>query len=336
MTVSARRTNPDEPSFESVVEKLAHSDAKLSSSEIAVLSHVVLPQERVFFRRRWPEIPVERRASILGRMLELAKDDANLDFSPLYRIMLSDDSTPVRTAAIGGLWETEDPTLVRKFLPMMKSDPNAGVRAAAAQALGKFAMLAEHGKLRPEMGDLIAESLISTPQDTAEDIDIRRRALEAAAYLTRSDVRQAITEAYDSDNPLLRASALFAAGRNLDPSWLETLLDETGSELPELRYEAAVAIGEYEDELGVPSLIRLTADDDAEVRLAAITALGKIGGGEAKGHLKELTCSEDEAVREMAATALEDISQAAAMLSGEIKPVSYGESADDDDETYAG
>ena len=338
MTVSARRTSPEEPSFDSVVEKLAGSDEKLSSSEIAALSHVTLPEERIFFRRRWPEIPTERRASILGRMLELAEDDPNLDFSPLYRIMLSDEAAPVRTAAIGGLWETEDPALIRKFLPMMQSDPDASVRAGAAQALGKFAMLAEYGKLRPEMGDLIAESLISTYQDTAEDMDIRRRALEAAAYLTRSDVRQAITEAYDSDNPLLRASALFAAGRNLDPSWLETLLEETGSELPELRYEAAVAIGEYEDERGVPNLIRLTGDDDAEVRLAAITALGKVGGGEAKSHLEELACSEDEAVREMAAEALKDLAEAVSMLSGEIQPVSYGGPDDNggDDETYAG
>jgi HEAT repeat protein len=336
MTASARRTNPEEPSFESVVEKLAHSDAKLSASEIAVLSRVVLPGERVFFRRRWPEIPVERKASILGRMLELAEDDANLDFSPLYRIMLADETPAVRIAALEGLGESEDPALIRKLIPLMQSDPDAGVRAAAAQALGRFAMLAECSKLRAETGELLAGALLAIYGDSTEEMAVRRRALEAAAYLTRAEVRQAITDAYNSDNPLLRASALFAAGRFLDPSWLELLLEETESDLPELRYEAAVAIGEYEDELGVPSLIRLTSDDDAEVRLAAITALGKIGGREAKAHLEELTASDDEAVREMAATALEDLSQAAAMLSGEIEPVSYGEPADSEDETYAG
>ncbi len=210
--------------------------------------------------------------------------------------MLSDDTAAVRSAAIQGLWENEDPSLIRKLLPIMQSDPVPGVRASAAEALGRFAMLTEYGKLPPETGDLLAENLLAVFNDTAEDTDVRRRALEAAAYLSRSDVREAITEAYDSDDPELRASALFAAGRNLDPSWLETLLDETVSELPELRYEAAVAIGEYEDDRGVPNLIRLTGDDDAEVRLAAITALGKIGGREAKCHLEELTRSDDEAV----------------------------------------
>jgi HEAT repeat protein len=349
MTTPARRTNPGEPSFESVVAKLS-GDERLTSSEIAALS-LAAPEEQAQFRRRWPEILSGRKAHLLGRMLELAEDDANLDFSPLYPIMLSDESAAVRTAAISGLWENEDPTLVRRLLPMMKSDPDAGVRAEAAQALGRFAMLAEEGKLRPETAELLADALLAAYGDTAEATEVRRRALEAAAYLSRSDVRQAITDAYDSDDPLLRASALFAAGRNLDPSWLETLLDETGSELLELRYEAAVAIGEYEDERAVPSLARLTEDDDAEVRLAAITALGKVGGRQAKAHLEELSRSEDEAVREIAAEALEDLSEAAGMLSGEIEPTPFDlsravlsdvegavsmESPEEDEETYAG
>ena len=342
MTAPIRRTNAEEPSFESVVKKLLEEDKKLSSSEIAALS-LAEPRERVLFRRYWPEVPPERKAHLLGRMVELAEDDANLDFSSLYRIMLGDETPVVRTAAIQGLWENEDPTLIRKLLPMMQSDPDPGVRAAAAEALGRFAMLAEYGKLNPEAAETLSKSLLSVFEDSGEDIDVRRRALEAASYLSRPEVREAITDAYDSDDPALRASALFAAGRNLDPSWLETLLDETVSELPELRYEAAVALGEYEDERGVPQLIRLTEDDDSEVKLAAITALGKIGGNDAKRQLEELTRSEDEAVREMAAESLEDIANASRLLSGEIEaPIMEPElqepeeGAEWDEESYAG
>ena len=343
MTAPARRINPEEPSFESVVKKLIDNDEKLSSSEIAALS-LAQPDERILFRRYWPEVPTERKAHLLGQMIELAEDDANLDFSPLYRIMLRDDAPAVRIAAIQGLWENEDPILINKFLPIMTGDPDPGVRAAAAEALGRFAMLAEYGKLRPETSNDLTESLLDVFNNSGEDIDVRRRALEAAAYLSRPEVREAITGAYDSDNPALRASALFAAGRNLDPSWLETLLDETVSDLPELRYEAAVALGEYEDERGVPQLIRLTEDDDSEVRLAAITALGKIGGRDAKRQLEELTRSEDEAIREIAAESLEDLSQASGLLSGEIEAPGLvepeqeepDEGAEWDDETYAG
>jgi HEAT repeat protein len=342
MTAPIRQTNPEEPSFESVVKKLIDNNERLTSSEIAALS-LADHEERVLFRRYWPEVPPERKAHLLGRMVELAEDDANLDFSSLYRIMLRDDAPAVRTAAIQGLWENEDPVLISKFLPIMSGDPDPGVRAAAAEALGKFAMLAEYGKLSPEAGENLTRSLLSVFDDTSEDIDVRRRALEAASYLSRPEVREAITDAYDSDDPALRASALFAAGRNLDPSWLETLLDETVSELPELRYEAAVALGEYEDERGVPQLIRLTEDEDAEVKLAAITALGKIGGNDARRQLEELTHSEDEAVREMAAESLEDLSNASRLLSGEIEapliqpePGEPEEGAEWDEETYAG
>jgi len=340
MTTPVRRTNPEEPSFESVVKKLIDNDERLTSAEIAALS-LAEPEERILFRRYWPEVPAERKAHLLGRMLELAETDANLEFSPLYRIMLADDTAVVRSAAIQGLWENDDPTLIRKLLPMMTDDPDSGVRAAAAEALGRFAMLAEYGKLSPETANALSQSLLDVFDNSGEAIDVRRRALEAAAYLTRPEVREAITDAYDSDNPALRASALFAAGRNLDPSWLETLLDETVSELPELRYEAAVALGEYEDERGVPQLVRLTEDDDTEVRLAAITALGKIGGQDAKRQLEELTQSEDEAVREIAAESLEDLSEASSMLTGEIEAPRHGRSeseepGDGDDETYSG
>ncbi len=340
MTTPIRRTNVEEPSFESVIKKLLEKDEKLSSSEIAALS-LAEPGERTLFRRYWPEVPAERKAHLLGRMVELAEDDANLDFSSLYRIMLGDETAAVRTAAIQGLWENEDPTLIRKLLPLMQSDPDSSVRASAAEALGRFSMLAEYGKLAPEAAETLSKSLLSVFEDSGEDIDVRRRALEAVSYLSRPEVREAITDAYDSDDPGLRASALFAAGRNLDPSWLETLLDETVSELPELRYEAAVALGQYEDERGIPQLIRLTEDDDAEVRMAAITALGKVGGRDAKRQLEELTQSEDEAVREMASVSLEDLSETSSLLSGEIEANRHDHHQDEepedwDEETYAG
>lgn len=339
MAAPGRKTNAEKPSFQSVLQKLTEGDRKLSNSEIAVLS-LARPEDQALFKGCWPDVAAEVKAGLLGRMEELAEDDATLDFSALYRVMLADDLPAVRAAALRGLWEAEDPTLIRKFIPVMRSDPDAGVRAAAAEALGKFAMLAEHGKLRPEAEELLAASLLGVFADAGEETVVRRRALEAAAYLSRHEVRQAITDAYDSGDPELRAAALFAAGRNLDSTWLDTLLDETTSELPEIRYEAAAALGEYEDQRAVPCLIRLTADCDAEVRLAAVTALGKVGGKMAKAHLEELTRSEDEALREMAAEALEDLAEAAGLLSGEIETVRPVDAAEEerywDGETYAG
>ncbi|MEN8615406.1 HEAT repeat domain-containing protein [Dehalogenimonas sp. THU2] len=313
MTNPAHRTDGVEPSFESVLIKLADTDEKLSNAEIAALS-LASPEKAALFSRYWPETPPERKALALGRMQELAEDDATLDFSALYRRMLGDPLPVVRAAAIEGLWETDDPSLIRKVLPLMESDPDAGVRAAAAEVLGKFVMLAEYGKLSSETGDLLAEKLLSAFNDPGEEIEVRRRALEAVSYLSRPEVRQAITAAYDSGDPVFRGSALFAAGRNLDPGWLDILLDELSSDLPDHRYAAAVACGEYEDELAVPQLVRLTVDNDVDVKMAAIVALGRIGGPDAKSCLEELVESDDEAVREMAVQSLEDLAAGADVL----------------------
>jgi HEAT repeat protein len=216
-------------------------------------------------------------------MLELAEDDPNLEFSPLYLVMLDDEVPAVRAGAVKGLWENEDPSLIRRLMPLMEDDAESSVRAAAAQALGKFVLLAEHGKIRVGLRDLLLSRLLGVFQNDRETNEVRRRALESVAYLS------------------------FATGRNLAPEWLELLIDELSSDSPEHRFEAVVACGHYEDEQAVPQLIRLTDDPDPEIRLAAITSLGKIGGPDARSRLRELTESADEAVAEMAAQALQDM-----------------------------
>jgi HEAT repeat protein len=324
MAAPARRTDPRKPSFDDVLARLK-SNNKPSAAEIAALS-LPFPEDALKFKYLWPSLGADARASLLGRMLELAEDDATLDFTALYRIILDDASAPLRAAALGGLADTEDITLMRKLIRIMQSDPEASVRAAAAESLGRFVLLAEHGRLGEGSANSLAGALLGVHGDDAEEIEVRRRALEAMAYLSRHDVRQAITDAYDSGDPLLRASAMFAAGRNLDPSWLDTLLDEMDSDLPEMRYEAAVASGEYQDERAVPGLVRLTEDHDAEVRLAAVTALGKIGGQQARERLEELTAAEDEAVRVMAAQALDDMTEDTDSLIANI-----GEAEDESD-----
>ena len=53
----------------------------------------------------------------------------------------------VREKAIEGLWEDEDRLLISTLCDLTKDDPSPKVRAAAAMALGKFAILAQDGKL---------------------------------------------------------------------------------------------------------------------------------------------------------------------------------------------
>lgn len=300
------KTELAEPTFSGVLSRLGENDAGLTNTEIAALSKAS-PDDAVLFEKYWVDIGAERKAHILGRMLELADDDATLDFSPLYRRMSSDNLAAVRSGAVKGLWEAEDPSMIRLMIPIMESDPDEGVRAAAAETLGKFALLAEHEKLSEEIRGLLLEKLLEVYNDAGEPDEVRRRALESVSYLSEPAVAEAVAEAYDSGDPDMRASAICAAGRNLDPRWLDMLLDELSSDIPEVRHQAIFACGEFEDESAVPQLISLTRDADAQIRLASVNALGKIGGAEAERHLRELADSGDEAMAELAGAVLEDM-----------------------------
>ena len=136
---------------------------------------------------------------------------------------------------------------------------------------------------------------------------MRRRALEAASHLSLSEVKDAITNAYNNTEPLLKVSSIYAMGKSLDSGWLPLIFKELASADPELRYEACNACAELEEETAVPDLIKLTNDPDTDVRMAAIQALGKIGTTQAKLCLKHCAESDNEAIRLIAEQALSEL-----------------------------
>ena len=138
-----------------------------------------------------------------------------------------------------------------------------------------------------------------------ESADVRRRALEAAAYIDTNRISELIRSAYTSDEPKLRVSALYAMGRTGNPVWLSNLIKEMESSDPAMRYEAATACAEMGEEDAVPYLVPLIQDDDTQVQVAAIQALGSIGGPLAKRAIMRCLNSDDNALEEAADAALE-------------------------------
>jgi len=105
----------------------------------------------------------------------------------------------------------------------------------------------------------------------------------------------------------MRASALYAMGRNCDPQWLPLLHQALESREPELRYEATIACEELGDEASVPYLAPLTEDPEPDVQLCAVHALGSIGGALARKALMRCIESSDDKVREAATEALSNM-----------------------------
>ena len=135
----------------------------------------------------------------------------------IFRYLLDDEDAEVRVHAINGLWEDEDATLVRHFIGALRSDPDASVRAAAAEALGRFLLLAETKRISGADGDEIQTALLATIRNIGEDRLVHRRAIEAIAYIGDETVRNLVTVAYADDDSKMRASGDFRHGTQRRP-----------------------------------------------------------------------------------------------------------------------
>ncbi len=292
--------------IEEIIASLGNPDKSLLNSRLAQLSSLS-SEELKLLDRVWETIEPKRRRQIIYRLVELAENNFELNFDSIFKSRLKDPDDEVRSTAIEGLWESEETSLIEPLINLLEQDGSEKVQAAAATALGKFALLAELKKLRPSHKSKISRALLIVINDKSKPLEVKRRALEAAAPLSLPQMKQAITEAYQSSDPRLKISALFAMGRSCNRFWLPILLKELTSTDAEMRYEAAGACGELGEKEAVPYLTELVSDPDVEVQLVAIKALGKIGAPEAKVCLEQCLDNPNEIVRQVAEQALYEL-----------------------------
>lgn len=297
---------PTIPSPKDAIAHLANSSEPLLNARLTELTNLN-QTELDLLKSLWPTIEPERRRLVVSRLVELVEDNIELNFDVIFKYCLKDKDEEIRAQAIEGLWENEEASRIEPLISMLDKDSSEKVQAAAALALGKFAVLAEHDKLRSSYKTRLQKALLAVLNDKARSMEVRRRALEAASPLSLPEVKQSITEAYQGSDAKLKISSVYAMGKSYDSAWLPTLLKELTSPDAEIRYEAAGALGELEEETVVPELINMVNDPDVDVRMAAIQALGKVGTTHARSCLKHCLESDNEAVREAAEQALKEI-----------------------------
>ena len=249
----------------------------------------------------------ERRREVVAGMVEQAEENLELDFTAIFRLCLKDDDDGLVQLAIEGLWEQEDRWLVVELVELLRSERGPRVRAAAALALGRFPVLAQEGKLPAQDGELVYRVLMDFLEDEIEDLEVRRRCLEAVAPYNTEEVGDYIRWAYEDEDQDLRASSIYAMGRTGEAAWLPTLLRELENSDPAVRYETAHACGELGEQDAAPLLVELLQDDDPEVRMACIAALGKIGGALARRALIDCVQDGDAAMSDAAHAELENL-----------------------------
>lgn len=292
--------------FKSALRYLQGEAVSLSPSLLFALSDLNR-KEMQEFAAAWQGLSTDRRRRLSQAMSELAEERIEADFTRIFRYLLDDEDAQVRANAINGLWEDEDPALIRILIGALRSDPAAPVRAAAAEALGRFVLLAETKRVPAYQGDEIRNALLAVIRNNGEDTQVRRRAIESISYLGDETVRDIVMTAYADDDARMRATAIFAMGRSADPYWKRTVAQELYSPDPQMRFEAARAVGELEFKAAVPRLVELVQDADREVQSAALTSLGQIGGREARRALVQVIEGEDDVAREIAQDALDEL-----------------------------
>jgi len=289
-----------------IIAKSLYSDSEILNADLARFSDLNddgLSQ----FRKAWSNAEITRRAEVAGKLVSLGEDDVTLDFTRVFRALLDDPDPGTRVRALAGLELEDKYAVVRPILKTLKTDESPEVREAAARAAGKFALLAELGNLPEAVGKDIFEGLLEVLENTSEPIAVRRRALESIASFKQELVDNYIEDYYYSQEPGVKASALFAMGRNCQSRWLDFIMDGLQSGDSEIRFEAARSSGEIGEEEAVPGLLALLDDNDHEVQEASIMALGKIGGQEARHALQQLSKSQDTRIKEAAKSALTEL-----------------------------
>ncbi len=275
-------------------------------SELLQLSG--LTSDELFeFKVAWASVGDDRRRLVIGQLVELCEDNLELDFSAVFRASLEDSDDEVRENAARGLWETDDRTNIRPLIALLKSDPTPRVRAAAAMSLGRFASLAQEGKLLSRDADRVLDALLGAINGADVDIDVKRRAIESVAFYDIPKTEEIIREAHRSEDQALRQSSIYAMGQTSNLQWLSTLHTEISNESPAIRYEAVGAAGNLGDESTVPYLIEAVQDEDHQVQLAAVKALGTVGGPLAKRALERCKTIGDESLEQAADAALESM-----------------------------
>jgi len=297
-------------SFGDYLRQIADESQPLSIASLYRLSDITLENIELL-EIAWPSVPFQRRREIVSHLVEMTEASFEVDCTAIFWIGLTDSDPEVRAAAIDGLWVTEDVKQIIPLLKMMLHDPVAEVRATAAGSLARFVLLSELDKIPTHHQIALKDTLsalravITNPN---EDIQVRRRAVEAIAYSSADDVPGIIHAAYNSPDEKMRASALCGMGRSADDRWKDIIIKSLESPNPEMRYEAARAAGELELRPAVSRLAELVDDPDREVQEVTIWALGQIGGKRASKLLQKCYEQGDEELSEAAGEALEEMS----------------------------
>lgn len=210
---------------------------------------------------------------------------------------LSDSNAGVRGAAAEALGSLDDTLAVRALIDVLKRDTDAGVRRNAAWALGEI----EDPRAVPALSDALRS-------DT--DLEVRRNAAWALGSIEDRSATPALVEALRRERDASIRKAIIEALSSIeDPGSTDALTPFLKDEDPEIRRATAEALSSIEDPRSVDELMAAARDTDPAVRRAIIDALGSIEDKRAAPTIARALSDTDVEVRRAAADAMSSLDE---------------------------
>ncbi len=253
--------------------------------------------EQVFkaVRKAWPQIPVERRISLLSDLELAMESDSLLSYDTLAKFALDDEEPNVRSRAISLMWESDDPDFLDSLVEILESDPSDLVQVSAAAGLGRFVLMGELDEI-PRRLLKTAVSALQKKQAGKPSKVVQQEILKSLAYTSSIELNRQIEQAHTDPDPTWKLTAVIAMGRTADERWESKVLRDMESDTTAIQNEAVKAAGEIELESArLPLLDMLESGiSDLELRLHVIWALARIGGEDVRESLQALMEEADD------------------------------------------
>lgn len=214
---------------------------------------------------------------------------------PLIKVLQTGDER-TRFIAVQLLGKIGDPHAVEPLIDMLK-ERSVPIREKAVEALGK---MADYRCVDP-----LIERLLFDPEPS-----VRAQAAESLGILRYIEAEDALLEALQDTNAVVRKNALIALERFWDSALYPVFVKMTKDPDDEVRYVAVQILGHIRFEGALKRLIQLLEDEVPAIRQEAAYALGEMRDERAVRPLLNMMVEYDGADREAAKKALKKITGA--------------------------
>lgn len=199
--------------------------------------------------------------------------------------LLKSTSVAVRRSAVTRIGRMRRPQAVPKLSETLENDPDSGVRAQAAEALGNI------------KNRTATPALVRALSD--ENKNVKSSVIIALGYMRdKKAVDPLLSFLGKEKNTGLKISAVNVLGVIGDERALPTFVKLLKDENPRIKTISAQALGRLRKPAAVEPLLKSSRDKTQKVRLYSIKAIGEIGDKKAvKGLEKLLKTEKDDKVK---------------------------------------